>query len=192
MSTQKMIVFAYRSNPLRYSVTRELHFNKEGKPITISLKDYTKELITGQYATLEDFLTRWNTSDQKTAIIKELEDQGVLVEELLKAVNNDLDLFDLICHVAYEQPPLTRRERAENVKKRNYFTKYGDQVKTVLEKLLEKYADEGIENLEDINVLKLEEFNQLGSAMEIVRLFGGREKYFNAIHDLENELYKVG
>ncbi len=108
-------------------VTRELYFNKEGKPITVSLKDYTQQIIKGQYATLEDFLSKWNSSEQKIAIIKGLEEQGVLVQELLDAVNKELDLFDLICHVAFEQPPMTRKERANNVKKRNYYTKYGEQ-----------------------------------------------------------------
>lgn len=171
-------------------VTRELYFNKEGKPITISLKDYTKQIITGQFINLEDFLNRWNSSEQKLAIIQELEEQGVMVQELLDAVDREVDLFDLICHVAYDQPPLTRKERANQVKKRNYFTKYGDQARKVLEKLLDKYADEGIENLEDINVLRLQDFNEIGSAYEIIKIFGGRESYFNAVHELENELYK--
>ncbi len=173
-------------------VTRELYFNKEGKPITISLKDYTKELITGRFTTLQDFLNTWNTSDRKTAIIEELEELGVMVNELLDAVDKEVDLFDLICHVAYDQPPLTRKERANNVKKRNYFTKYGDQAKVVLEKLLEKYADEGIENLESLEVLRLEPISEIGSPVEIIKMFGGREKYFDAIHEMENEIYNAG
>jgi type I restriction enzyme R subunit len=119
-------------------ISREMYFDNHGKPITTSLKDHTKELIKGQYASY-----RWNTTDKKEVIIKELEDQGVLVEALRDAVNREVDLFDLICHVAFEQPPLTRKERANNVKKRDYFTKYGDQARKVLETLLDKYADEG-------------------------------------------------
>ena len=105
-------------------MTRELHFDKDGKPITVNLKDYTRETIKEQYASLNDFLSKWNTEDKKYAIIKELEEHGLYVDALLDSVNKELDLFDIICHVAYDQPPLTRKERANNVKKRNYFTKY--------------------------------------------------------------------
>jgi type I restriction enzyme R subunit len=172
-------------------VTRELFFDQHGKPITASLKDHTKEIIKGQYATLDDFLNRWNASDKKTAIIEELRQQGVLVEALYNAVNRELDLFDLICHVAYDKPPLTRKERANNVIKRNYFTKYGDQARTVLESLLEKYADAGISDIESMEVLKVKPFTDYGSPMEIVRAFGSREGYFKAILELETELYKT-
>jgi len=126
-------------------VSRELYFDHSGKPITTSLKDYTKNIIQERYASLDDFLQTWNKADKKEAIIKELQEQGVMVEALYDAVEKQVDLFDLICHVAYDQPPLTRKERANNVKKRNYFTKYGEQARKVLETLLDKYADEGVE-----------------------------------------------
>lgn len=106
---------------------QELHFDVNGKLITKSLKDYTKEIINHQFASLDDFLNKWNEADRKAAIIKELEEQGVMVEALQNAVNKEVDLFDLICHVAYDQPPLSRKERANNVKKRNYFAKYGNR-----------------------------------------------------------------
>lgn len=172
-------------------VSRELYFDQHGRPITVSLKDHTKEIIKGQFASLDDFLNRWNTTDRKEAIIKELQEQGVLVEALMEAVEKQVDLFDLICHIAYDQPPLTRKERANNVKKRNYFTKYGEQSRKVLEALLDKYADEGIENIESMEVLKVKPLNEFGSPIEIISEFGSKEEYLKAIRELENELYKT-
>jgi type I restriction enzyme R subunit len=172
-------------------VSRELYFDHNGRPITVSLKDHTKDIIKGQFASLDDFLIRWNTTDRKEAIIKELQEQGVLVEALMEAVENNCDLFDLICHIAYDQPPLTRKERANNVKKRNYFTKYGEQSRKVLEALLDKYADEGIENIESMEVLKVKPLTEFGSPTEIIKEFGSKENYLNAIRELETELYKT-
>ncbi len=169
---------------------REMYYDKNGQLITVSLKDHTKEIIKGKYASLEDFLNKWNKTDRKEAIISELQEQGVLVEALMEAVEKNLDLFDLICHVAYDKPPLTRKERANNVKKRNYFTKYGEQSRKVLEALLDKYADEGIENIESIEVLRIKPFDEFGSPIEIIKQFGSKEKYFEAIKELEFELYK--
>ena len=172
-------------------ISREMYFDNSGKPITTSLKDHTKELIKGQYASLDEFLIKWNNTEKKEVIIKELEEQGVLVDALRDAVNREVDLFDLICHVAFDQPPLTRRERANNVKKRDYFTKYGEQARKVLEALLDKYADEGITNIESMNVLKVKPLIELGSPMEIIKQFGSKAKYLEAIKELEKELYKV-
>jgi type I restriction enzyme R subunit len=173
-------------------ISREMYFDNNGKPITSSLKDHTKELIKGQYASLNDFLNRWNSTDKKEVIIKELEDQGVLVDALRDAVNREVDLFDLICHVAFEQPPLTRQERANNVKKRDYFTKYGEQAKKVLETLLDKYADEGVTNIESMDILKVKPLTDYGSPLEIIKQFGSKAKYINAVKELEQELYKTG
>lgn len=169
---------------------RELYFDNSGKPITVSLKDYTREIITGRYSSLNEFLNLWNSTDKKEAIIKELEAQGVMVEALEKAVNKEVDLFDLICHVAYGQPPLTRRERANNVKKRNYFSKYGEQARKVLEALLEKYADEGIVNIESMDVLRVQPFTEYGSPVEIIKGFGSKAEYMKAVRELEMELYQ--
>jgi type I restriction enzyme R subunit len=172
-------------------VSRELFFDSNGKPITISLQDHTKGIINGKYASLDDFLITWNKADKKEVIIKELKEQGVMVDALYAAVDQPVDLFDLICHVAYDQPPLSRKDRADNVKKRNYFTKYGDQARKVLETLLDKYADEGVENIENIDVLRVKPFDDFGSAYEIVNgIFGSKTKYLKAIKELENELYK--
>src|SRR5690554_1236247 len=173
-------------------ISREMYFDNNGKPITTSLKDHTKDLIKGQYASLDDFLNRWNSTDKKEVIIKELEDQGVLVEALRDAVNREVDLFDLICHVAFEQPPLTRKERANNVKKRDYFTKYGEQARKVLETLLDKYADEGVTNIESMDILKVKPLTDYGSPLEIIKQFGSKSKYLEAIKELEQELYKTG
>lgn len=171
-------------------VTREMYFDRHGKPITTSLKDHTREIIQDHYATLNEFLNKWSASDRKTAILKEFEEEGVLVEELQKAVGKDFDLFDMICHVAFDTPPLTRRERANNVKKRNYFTKYGQEARRILEALLDKYADEGITDIESMDILKVSPLDQFGSPMEIVDAFGGKEQYLKALSELEEEIYK--
>lgn len=172
-------------------VSREMYFDQHGKPITTSLKDHTKEIIKENFASLDDFLNKWNSTERKEAIITELQDQGIMVEALYDAVGKQVDLFDLICHVAYDQPPLTRKERANNVKKRNYFTKYGEQAKQVLEALLDKYADEGITNIESIEVLRVNPFDAFGSPVEIINNFGSKEKYLQAVKELEFELYKT-
>ena len=131
---------------------RVQYFDDNGKPITISLKDYTRKKILERYESLDDFLNKWDEADKKQAIIEELSEQGILFENLKEDINKEMDVFDLICHAAFGQPPLTRVERANNVKKRNYFTKYGEQARKVLESLLDKYADEGIENIEDMHI----------------------------------------
>ena len=168
---------------------RVQYYGPEGKLITESLKDYTRKAVRKDYSTLDEFLKRWTSAERKAAVIKELEEHGVLLEALALEVNKDCDAFDLICHVAFDQPALTRRERAEQVKKRNYFTKYGEQARKVLEALLEKYADTGIENIDDIKILTLDPFTKMGTASELVTAFGGKSGYIAALHELENQLY---
>jgi type I restriction enzyme R subunit len=170
---------------------REMYYDKNGQLITVSLKDHTKGIINTHFASLNDFLNKWNTTDRKEAIIAELLEHGVMVDALQEAIDKDIDLFDLICHIAFDQPPLTRKERANNVKKRNYFTKYGEQVKKVLEALLDKYADEGVTNIESIEVLRVNPFDEFGSPIEIIKEFGGKEGYLQAVKELEIELYKI-
>ncbi len=172
-------------------VSRELHFDHHGRPITVSLKEHTRDIITHNFGSLNDFLNTWSATDKKEVIIEELAKQGVLIDALVDAVDKPMDLFDLICYLAYDQPPLTRKERANNVKKRNYFTKYGEQARKVLEALLDKYADEGIENIESMSVLTIPPINQFGSLTEIINEFGSRESYLTAIKELEVELYKT-
>ncbi len=170
---------------------RVQHLDANGKLITETLKDYTKKSILQEYRSLDDFLARWNGAHKKKAVIDELESHGVIVENLMAEVKKDLDVFDLICHIAWDMPALTRRERAEKVKKRNYFIKYGEKARIVINALLDKYASEGIENIEDLSVLRIEPFNQIGTPVEIVQIFGGRDQYLHAIEELENELYAV-
>lgn len=172
-------------------ISRELYFDQQGRPITTSLKDHTKDIIMGNYTSLEDFLNKWKSTDRKEIIIAELQESGIMVEALYDAVDKKIDLFDLICHVAFDQPPLTRKERANNVKKRNYFTKYGEQAKKVLEALLDKYSDEGITNIESMEVLRLTPFDKFGSPVEIIKEFGSKENYMKAVKELKNELYKT-
>ncbi len=172
---------------------RELRFDRNGKLITKSLKDYTKELITGEFASLDDFIRKWSDTDKKEILIAELEEQGIPIDALRDSVKEQVDLFDLICHVAFDQPPLTRKERANNVKKRNVFAKYSEKARKVLEALLDKYADDGIVNIENMDVLKLKPISEFGSVIEIVNdIFGSKSDYLSAIKVLESELYKTG
>ncbi len=168
---------------------RVQYYGPDGKLITESLKDYTRQTVRKDYSSLDEFLRRWTKADRKAAILQELEAHGLLLEPLAEEVGKDFDAFDLICHVAFDQPPLTRRERAENVKKRNYFAKYGEQARKVLEILLEKYADTGIENIEDIKILTLDPFKNMGTASELVSAFGGKPAYMAALYELEKNLY---
>ena len=170
---------------------RVQYLGSDGKIITESLKDYTRNSVTKQYKTLESFLTIWNHAHKKKAIVKELEEQGVFFEALQEEVGYEFDPFDLICHVAYESKPLTRKERAENVKKRNYFTKYGEQAQLVLKSLLDKYAQDGLITIESTEVLKLDPLNKLGTPKELVNVFGGKPQYLKALKELEQELYKI-
>ncbi len=160
-----------------------------GKLITESLVDYTKKNIKKEYATLNDFLQKWNSEDRKTIIIDELEQKGIFFDELQEEVQKDLDPFDLICHIAFDMPALTRRERANNVKKRGYFGKYNDSAKQILEVLLEKYANEGLKNLESMEVLKVPDVAKFGTPVEILKYFGNKKKFIEAIAELEKELY---
>lgn len=168
---------------------RVQYYGAQGKLITESLKDYTKKTIKKDYTSLDEFLKRWTSTEQKVTIIEELREHGLLLEPLAEEVGKDFDAFDLICHVAFDQPPLTRRERAEQVKKRNYFSKYGEQARQVLEKLLEKYADTGIEHIEDIKILTVTPFSDLGTAVELISAFGGKAAYIKAVQELEHALY---
>ena len=182
-------------NNVTVSVARERvqYLNADGKLITESLRDYTRINLLKKYDSLDEFLQAWQQADRKAALLQELEGQGVLLEALADEVAHmgmvDLDPFDLLLHVAYDQPPLTRRERARRVHKRNVFTHYGPVARKVLEALLDKYADEGIATIESNEVFKLQPFTDLGSPVELVRSFGGRPQYLAALQTLERELY---
>jgi type I restriction enzyme R subunit len=183
----------YYVNGVNVAVLNERiqYMDGNGKLITGSLKDYTRQKVREQYQTLDAFLNKWNGTDKKQAVIDELTEQGIVLENLKEAISKEMDIFDMICHTAFNQPPLTRSERVKQVKKRDVFTRYGDQARKVLEALLEKYADEGIENIEDIKILRVNPFDQFGTPTEIIKFFGGKQQYIKALTQLENELYQV-
>ena len=170
---------------------RVQYMGDDGKIITESLRDYTRKNVRTAYASLDDFLASWNHADKKRAIVEELEQQGVIFAALNEEIGSAFDPFDLICHVAYEQKPLTRKERADQVKKRDYFTKYGDLARKVIAALLDKYADDGGLDFENPEIIRLGPLSKLGSPVEIIRAFGGKPAYDAAIHALTDELYKA-
>ncbi len=170
---------------------RVQHLDGNGKLIIESLIDFTKNGILKEFRSLDEFLTRWNKAEKKKTLIDELESNGIIIENLKEEVKKDLDIFDLICHIAWDMPALTRRERAEQVRKRNYFVKYGEKARIILNALLDKYATEGIENIEDMTVLKVDPFNTFGTPAEIIGHFGGKENYMKALKELEMEIYRA-
>ena len=172
---------------------RVQYYGKDGKLITESLVDYTKKNLKAQFATMDDFIKKWSEADKKSAIIDELIEQGVMLDELREEVKQktgkDLSVFDLICHVTFDTPPLSRKERAEKVKKRNYFGKYSEKARKVLNALIDKFADEGIEEIENREILYFQPFDEIGTPVEIIKEFGGKTKYEEAIKELEKELF---
>ena len=172
---------------------RVQYYGNDGKLITESLIDFTKKNLKAQFATLNDFIKKWSEADKKTAIIKELEEQGIMFAELSEEVKQktgkDLSIFDLICHVAFDMPPLSRKERAENVKKRNYFGKYSEKARAILNAIIDKFADDGIMEIESREILKFQPFDSFGTPFEIIKEFGGKDKYEEAIRELERELF---
>lgn len=164
---------------------------EDGQMVIESYRDYSRANIRKEYASLDDFLQKWHSAKKKEVILEALAEYGIELPVLAKEIGKDYGDFDLICHIAFDQPPLTRSERANNVKKRNYFTKYGDKARAVLEALLEKYATEGITSIENNNVLKLGPFRQIGTPVEIINgVFGGKALYEEAVQELEAELFK--
>jgi len=170
---------------------RVQYYGPEGHLITESLKDYTRKAMQVRYASLDAFLRRWDEAERKAVVLEELREQGLLIEELEAQVGPGYDPFDLVCHVVFDRPPLTRRERAEQVRKRDVFTRYGEQARAVLDALLDKYADEGIAPLEDPHVLRVQPLSRMGTPVELVRHFGGMDQYEQALHDLEAALYRA-
>ncbi len=173
------------------SAERVQYYGNDGELITESFKDYTRNKLEKRYTSLDDFVKRWQVAERKQVIIDELAQQGVIWEALVEEVGKDLDPFDMICHVVYDQPPLTRKERAEQVKKRDYFSKYSGTAKQVLEALLDKYADEGVHEIENISVLKITPFDKLGGLKEIItQHFGDKVTYHQAVTELEAAIYE--
>lgn len=173
---------------------RVQYYDADGKLVTESFQDYTRKTLLKDkdFASLDNFIRKWHSAERKQVIIDELQQLGVLWEVLAEEVGKDLDPFDLLCHVVYGQPPLTRKERADNVRKRNYFTKYSEPAQHVLNTLLDKYADEGVQEIEDIQVLKLKPFDSLGRPLEIIKSsFGNKQAYEQAVNELEDQIYQL-
>jgi type I restriction enzyme R subunit len=174
----------------RILAERVEYLDENGKLVTESLRDFTKTALKKRFASLDDFLKRWKGSERKQAIVEELEAEGLPLDVIADELGKNLDPFDLICHVAFDKKPLTRSERAENVKKRDVFTKYGPQARAVLDALLEKYRDEGVLNLDDANVLRVTPFTAMGSVVQLIKAFGGKEGFERAVHELQDALYQ--
>jgi type I restriction enzyme R subunit len=166
------------------------YLDESGKLVTESLRDFTKKALRKHFASLDEFLTRWNCAERKQALVDELSAEGLALDVIADELGKDLDPFDLICHVAFDRKPLTRRERADNVQKRDVFAKYGDQARAVLCALLDKYADEGMLNLDDTNVLRIPPLNTMGTPVQLIKAFGGKAGFEHAVHALQNELYQ--
>ena len=187
---EKKQKFVLGGTPVTVSQQHVQYLDKSGNLITESLIDYTKRNVLNQYASLYDFLSAWNDADRKQAVIEELEKRGVFFDDLCDEIGKDLDPFDLILHIVFDQPPHTRKERAEHVRKRNYFTKYGEKAAEILDALLTKYADSGLDDLENVDVLKVDPIKQYGTQVYIINsIFGGIEKYREAIKELETAIY---
>ena len=175
---------------VRKIAERVQYYGTDGKLVTESFKDYTRKAVLAQFASLDDFVKRWSNAERKKAVIDELANAGVIWEALEDDISKKMGPFDLICHVVFDQPALTRRERADNVKKRNYFSKYSEPAQAVLNALLDKYADTGVTEIESQHILKVTPFDKMGRPREIItKAFGGRPEYERAISDLEHALY---
>ena len=183
----------YYVNNVKVNVAHERvqYYGKDGKLITESLKDYTRANVNNEYGSLDNFIQRWNKADKKEALFAEMAEQGILIEALREEVGKDMDAFDLICHVAFDQPALTRKERANNVRKRNYFGKYSAKAQQVLNGLLDKYEKEGIASIENGTILKVQPLSTMGSPIELVKAFGKKTDFEKAVKDLENEIYSI-
>jgi type I restriction enzyme R subunit len=178
--------------PVKIIAERVQYLSEEGQLITESYRNYSRKKIRSEFSSLDDFLRAWNDAKKKQLIIDELEGHGIDFNHLEKEIANGCGAFDLICHIAYDQPPLTRAERANNVRKRNYFTKYGDKARAILEALLDKYANEDIRAIENAQILKYKPFNEIGTPVEIIsEIFGGKDEYEHAIEELEQAIYEL-
>lgn len=165
------------------------YLDEYGKLVTESLRDFTRKALRRRFASLDDFLRRWNAAARKQAILEELDAEGLPLAMVVEELGRDLDPFDLVCHIAFDRKPLTRRERADKVRKRDVFTRYEGQARAVLDALLAKYADEGVLNLDDANVLRIPPLSSLGTPVQLIKAFGGREGFVAAVHELQNAMY---
>lgn len=166
------------------------YLDEGGRLVTETLRDFTKKALRKRFASLDEFLKRWKAAERKQAIVEELANEGLSLDPLAEEVGKDLDPFDLICHVAFDQPPLTRRERADNVRKRDVFTKYGPQARAVLEALLQKYQDQGVMDLSNPKILQIPPLSAMGTPLQLMQQFGTRKEYMSAVHELQTALYQ--
>ena len=179
------------------AIERSQYLDANGKLVAenyrVPLKEEIRQSLRREFSSLDDFLRRWTEAERKQAIIDELREQGIPLEVLREAVpeGDVIDAFDLIAHIAFDQPPLSRKERANNVRKRNYFGQYGEEARAVLEALLDKYADHGITDIEDPKILELPPFTKIGGKTQIRRgIFGGNDRYSQALTELERAIYE--
>ena len=168
---------------------RVQYYDKDGRLVTESLKDFTKKNILKDYASLDDFLQFWTSEEKRAVIIKELEEKGIFIEELRKMYPADVDDFDLICDIAYGIKPLTKSERAKSSQVNEVLNHYSDQCKEILNILLEKYAKDEIDDITDQKILKLPDFNDYGSPVKIAHMFGGLKGYLQAVQNVQHALY---
>jgi type I restriction enzyme R subunit len=179
-----------KGRPVQVLTERVEYLDEQGKLVTESLRDYTRRLVRQQYTDLDRFLRRWRGEVRKQVILQELEEEGLLLEALQDEVGRELDPFDLICHIAYDQPPLSRAQRAARMR-RDVFSRYGPQARAVLEALLEKYATEGVvDDLDNVKILAIPPFSQMGTPLQLIREFGGKAGFEQAVHELQGELYR--
>jgi type I restriction enzyme R subunit len=170
---------------------RVQYLDEHGKLITESLRDYSRNRILDTWHSRDEFLAAWNDAERKAAIIDELAERGVFLDALKEEVGADYDEFDLVCHIAFDEPPRTRSERAARLRQSDYFSRYGEQAREVIDAILDKYATDGVATIEDTSVLKLPPISHLGSVKELVKPFGGtRDGFLQAIRELEAELYR--
>jgi type I restriction enzyme, R subunit len=188
-SAMKAMRYVVDDVEVAVATERVQYLDANGKLITESLRDYSRKTVRKAYASLNDFLSAWSAAEKKQAIVDELIVNGVFLDDLAAQVGKDFDPFDLICHVAFDQPPLTRKERAAGVRKRNVFAKHGAKTRAVLEALLDKYADSGLRSVESLDILKVDPLTGFGTPVEILKFFGGKPAYLTAIQELESALY---
>ncbi|MFN9872167.1 MAG: type I restriction-modification enzyme R subunit C-terminal domain-containing protein, partial [Cyanobacteriota bacterium] len=179
-----------KGRPVQVLTERVEYLDEQGKLVTESLRDYSRRLVRQQYADLDRFLRRWRGEERKQVVLQELAEEGLLLEALQEEVGRELDPFDLICHIAYDQPPLSRAQRAARLR-RDVFSRYGPQARAVLEALLEKYATEGVvDDLDNVKILAIPPFSQMGTQLQLIREFGGKAGFERAVHELQSELYR--
>jgi len=184
----------YYVNDVKVEIINEMvqYYDREGRLTTESITDYSKRNILGEYSTLDNFLNAWNTSIRKQAIINELQERGVLLDALREvAGNRDIDDFDLICHIAFDKKPLTKAERAANVRKRDYLSRFEGVAREVLSALLDKYASTGIMEPDKVEVLRIDPFRKIAPPKIIITAFGGKAAFIQAVRELQNQIYMV-